>query len=71
MAPRTPNPTWEGSILRTRASVCERKLRFASEAEARAAAERFALDLRPYRCDRCARFHLTGRTKGKFARATG
>jgi len=33
--------------------------------EAEAAALRSGLALRAYRCDRCARFHLTSRTKGK------
>lgn len=33
--------------------------------DAVAAAAGFGLDLRPYRCDRCWRFHLTSRTKGK------
>ncbi|HEX8583789.1 MAG TPA: hypothetical protein VF680_05200 [Allosphingosinicella sp.] len=52
--------------MRTRVSICERKARYASEEEARAAAERFALPLLPYRCDRCRLFHLTSRTKGKW-----
>lgn len=51
--------------MRTRLSVCRRKTRFASEAEARAAAERTGWLLRAYRCDRCGQFHLTSRTKGK------
>ena len=49
----------------TRQSVCAKKKRFASEAEARAAAERSGLLLLPYRCERCHAFHLTSRTKGK------
>jgi hypothetical protein len=52
--------------MRTRLSICERKAPYSSEEEARAAAERFALPLLPYRCDRCRQFHLTGRTKGKW-----
>lgn len=51
--------------MRTRLSACERKMRFASEHEAQAAAERTDWLLRPYRCDRCGRFHLTSRTRGK------
>ncbi|MXO74948.1 hypothetical protein GRI40_06900 [Altererythrobacter aerius] len=51
--------------MRTRLSICRRKARFASEAEARAAAHGAAIALRHYRCDRCGRYHLTSRTKGK------
>jgi hypothetical protein len=51
--------------MRTRLSICARKARFASAEEADEAARRSGLPLRPYRCDRCRRFHLTSRTKGK------
>lgn len=51
--------------MRTRLSVCERKRRFGSVDEALAAAGEDGLDLRHYRCDRCGRFHLTSRRKGK------
>lgn len=51
--------------MRTKLSVCRRKQRYASEADALAAALGGPFDLRPYRCDRCGQFHLTGRTKGK------
>jgi hypothetical protein len=51
--------------MRTRQSICAKKARFASEADARAAAERSGLLLLPYLCDRCRAFHLTSRTKGK------
>jgi hypothetical protein len=51
--------------MRTRLSVCRRKLGYGSEDEALAAARATGLVLRPYRCDRCRRFHLTSRTKGK------
>jgi len=51
-------------VKRTRASVCARKARFASEEDAIAVARMAAVVLRPYRCDRCRRFHLTSRTKG-------
>ncbi|MDR6853528.1 hypothetical protein J2Y54_003048 [Sphingomonas sp. BE123] len=49
----------------TRLSVCRRKRRFADEGEAITAALAATITLRPYRCDRCFGFHLTGRTKGK------
>lgn len=49
----------------TRLSVCRRKRRFAGEDDAKAAALTATITLRPYRCDRCFGFHLTGRTKGK------
>ena len=42
-----------------------RKVRFASEEEAIVQARKSGLLLLPYRCDRCRRFHLTSRTKGK------
>jgi len=40
-------------------------MRFASEEAAVAWARAIDLPLRSYRCDRCRRFHLTSRTKGK------
>lgn len=52
--------------MRTRASICRNKARFALEEDARAAALRSGLLLLPYRCDRCRRFHLTSRTRGKL-----
>ncbi len=52
--------------MRTRLSICRRKTRFASEAEARGVAARADVALRPYRCDRCGQLHLTSRTKGKW-----
>lgn len=51
--------------MRTKLSVCRRKARYLSEAEALAVALRADIALRPYRCDRCTRYHLTSRTKGK------
>jgi hypothetical protein len=51
--------------MRTRQSICAKKRRFASEEEAGAAAASSMLLLLPYRCDRCAAYHLTSRTKGK------
>jgi len=51
--------------MRTRLAICRKKKRFASEAEAIAAAQAVAIVLRSYRCDRCFHYHLTSRTKGK------
>lgn len=50
---------------RTRLSICARKQRFATEPEAVRAALAADIELRPYACDRCGRFHLTSRLKGK------
>lgn len=50
---------------RTRLSICQRKRRFDSEEAAVLAALAADIDLRPYACDRCGRFHLTSRLKGK------
>jgi hypothetical protein len=51
--------------VRTKLSTCLRKARFGSAEEALAAAASSGPKLRAYRCDRCGRFHLTSRTKGK------
>ena len=51
--------------MKTRLSVCARKARFATAADARRIAASADVPLRPYTCDRCGKFHLTGRTKGK------
>lgn len=51
--------------MRTRLSICARKRRYASEADAIAAALAADIVLRPYRCERCGQYHLTSRTKGK------
>lgn len=51
--------------MRTRLSICRRKLAFRTEEEALAVVERSGLPLRTYRCDRCRLLHLTSRTKGK------
>jgi hypothetical protein len=51
--------------VKTRLSVCARKARFVSAADARHIAERADVPLRPYRCDGCGKIHLTSRTKGK------
>jgi hypothetical protein len=50
--------------MRTRLSICNRKARYDTAADAHAAAAA-TITLRPYRCDRCRQFHLTSRTKGK------
>jgi len=51
--------------MRTRLSICAKKARYASEAEALLVARRADIPLRPYRCDRCRRFHLTSRRPDK------
>ena len=51
--------------MHTRLSICRKKARFPSAQDALVIAERSAVPLRPYRCDRCRMFHLTSRTKGK------
>jgi hypothetical protein len=51
--------------MRTRLSVCARKVRYSSIEDAIAAARAATVPLRHYRCDRCGHFHLTSRTKGK------
>ncbi|MCW2381349.1 hypothetical protein M2336_002085 [Sphingobium sp. B1D7B] len=50
--------------MRTRAGICAKKQRYATEADARAVALRAAITLRPYRCALCRQYHLTSRTKG-------
>ncbi len=51
--------------MRTRLNICRKKKRFPTEADAIAAAQAATIPLRPYHCDRCLRYHLTSRTKGK------
>jgi hypothetical protein len=51
--------------VRTRLSVCARKARYASLEAALLAADTSGWELRPYRCDRGAHYHLTSRTRGK------
>lgn len=50
--------------MRTRPGICQRKDRYATEADALAVAERADVPLRPYRCALCRAWHLTSRTKG-------
>ena len=52
--------------MRTKLSTCLRKARYLAKADARLAARRAGITLRPYRCDRCGHYHLTSRTKGKW-----
>ena len=58
-------------MKRTRLSVCRRKARFVSEADALVVAQTGRVPLRAYRCDRCMHFHLTSRTKGKHLSRSG
>jgi hypothetical protein len=55
----------ERNDLRTRLSICAKKARYATAAEAMAAVAKATVTLRHYACDRCGQFHLTSRTKGK------
>lgn len=50
--------------MRTTLGICTRKVRYLTEQDARDAAGRTGLVLRPYRCELCRQFHLTSRTKG-------
>ena len=70
MALAAAGAIWARRGMRTRLSICRKKARFLSEADARAAAIRSGIPLFPYRCDRCRLFHLTSRRKGKFARTS-
>lgn len=51
--------------MRTRLSICIKKARYVTKADALEVAQRADFALHPYRCDRCMQFHLTSRTKGK------
>lgn len=51
--------------MRTRLSICQRKARYPSAAEALTAARASGLVLRSYRCERCFQWHLTSKTKGR------
>jgi hypothetical protein len=50
-------------MKRTRLSICQHKVRYPSFAEAQSAALAFPGAARPYRCDKCRRFHLTSRRR--------
>ena len=51
--------------MRTRLSICRKKTRYATRETALEAAREAPFALRPYACDKCWQFHLTGRLKGK------
>ena len=51
--------------MRTRQSICIKKVRYATKADALEVTKRAGFPLHPYRCDRCHQFHLTSRTKGR------
>jgi HAD superfamily hydrolase (TIGR01509 family) len=51
--------------MKTRLSICAKKARYPTEAEALSVTKNASITLRHYRCDRCQQFHLTSRTKGK------
>lgn len=51
--------------MRTRLSICVKKVSYRSEEEALVLVRRSEWQLRAYRCDRCRLIHLTSRTKGK------
>jgi hypothetical protein len=51
--------------MRTRQSICAKKVSYRTEEGALLVARRSGLQLRTYRCDRYRRIHLTSRTKGK------
>jgi hypothetical protein len=51
--------------MRTRLSICIKKARYATKADALETAGHADFALHPYRCDRCMQYHLTSRTKGR------
>lgn len=51
--------------MRTRLSICDKKMRYRTAQEAVEAVRRASIELRHYHCDRCRQYHLTSRTKGK------
>jgi hypothetical protein len=51
--------------MRTKLSTCTKKRRFDTDRDAQAFALGAGLSLASYRCDRCRKFHLTRRIKGK------
>ncbi|MYL98113.1 hypothetical protein GR702_10060 [Novosphingobium sp. FGD1] len=50
--------------MRTSPGICQRKAQYPDEAAALTVAARAPFPLRPYRCELCRHFHLTGRTRG-------
>ena len=51
--------------MRTRLSICRRKVRYRDRLAAEQAARDAGIVLHPYQCDRCFQYHLTSRTKGR------
>jgi hypothetical protein len=51
--------------MRTRASICVKKKSYLGKDDASLAASRADIILHPYACERCGKFHLTSRTKGR------
>lgn len=56
---------WQRAVMKTRLSICRKKARYSTQAEAERAAEAAPFRARTYLCDRCRQYHLTSRTKGK------
>jgi hypothetical protein len=52
--------------MRTRLSMCRKKARYPTREAAMAVVQSADIALRPYLCERCRQFHLTGRIKGKW-----
>ena len=51
--------------MRTRLSICRKKARYPNREAALAAAHEAPFALRPYACDKCWQFHLTGRLSAR------
>ena len=51
--------------MRTRLSICIKKVRYVTKADALEVIQRADFALHPYRCDRCHQYHLTSRTIGR------
>ena len=51
--------------MKTRLSICRKKARYPTEANALVVANQAPFPLHPYHCDRCDQFHLTSQTKGR------
>ena len=55
----------KSGTMRTRLSICAKKHRYVSREAALLAVAKAEIPLRPYYCDRCWQFHLTGRIKAR------